>query len=99
MLPALFAVYWLSVLVWSLLAARLCEALSLRHPLLYDSLGRPALLASNGLRGDFALLRFLVGGRYRLLDDRSLVRLCGAMRVFLVVYVLVFLSLPSLALR
>ena len=99
LLPALFAVYWLSVLVWSLLAARLCAALSERHPLVYDALGRPAPLAAKGLRGDVALLRFLLGGRYRLLGDRRLVRLCGAMRTFLVVYVLVFLTLPGLALR
>jgi hypothetical protein len=99
LLPALFAVYWLSVLVWSLLAARLCGALSERHPLVYAALGRPALLAVNGLRGDMALLRFLLGGRYRFLDDRGLVRLCGAMRAFLVVYVLLFLTLPGLVLR
>jgi len=99
LLPALFAVYWLSVLVWSLLAARLCGALSERHPLVYAALGRPALLAATGLRGDVALLRFLLGGRYRFLDDRGLVRLCGAMRAFLFVYVLLFLTLPGLALR
>ncbi len=37
-------------------------------------------LAANGLRGDIALLRFLLGGRYRFLEDRKLVRLvapCG----------------------
>lgn len=99
LLPALFAVYWLSVLAWSLLAARLCGALSERHPLVYAALGRPAPLAANGLRGDVALLRFLLGGRYRFLDDRKLVRLCGAMRTLLVVYVLFFLTLPGLALR
>jgi hypothetical protein len=99
LLPALFAVYWLSVLAWSLLAARLCGALSERHPLVYAALGRPAPLAANGLRGDVALLRFLLGGRYRFLDDRKLVRLCGAMRTLLFVYVLFFLTLPGLALR
>jgi len=99
LLPALFAVYWLSVLVWSLLAARLCGALSARHPLVYAALGRPAPLAVSGLRGDVALLRFLLGGRYRFLEDRGIVRLCGAMRAFLVVYVLLFLTLPGLALR
>ncbi len=33
--PVLFAVYWSSVLVWFLMASRLCAALSQRHPLLY----------------------------------------------------------------
>ena len=103
LLPALFAVYWTSVLVWCLLASRLCEGLSRRHPLLYTALGRPAPLAANalkaGLQGDMALLRFLLGGRYRFLEDRGIVRLCGAMRALLCVYALFFLALPGLLLR
>lgn len=99
LLPALFAVYWTSVLLWCLMASRLCLALSRRHPLLYDALGRPAPLASKGLRGDIALLRFLVGGRYRFLQDRGLVRLCGTMRAFLCIYVIFFLAIPGLILR
>jgi hypothetical protein len=90
--PVLFAVYWSAVLVWCLLVSRLCEGLSRRHPLVYDALG-------SGLQGDFALLRFLLGGRYRFIEDRRLARLCGAMRVLLGVYVLFFLSLPAVILR
>lgn len=107
LLPVLFAVYWTSVLAWCLMASRLCKGLSLRHPLLYAALGSPAPLAVNtlgtdlktDLKGDMALLRFLLGGRYRLLDDRGLVRLCGVMRTLLCVYVLLFLALPGLLLR
>ena len=98
LLPVLFAVYWTSVLIWCLMASRLCEALSSRHPLLYAALGRPTPLAANDLKTDMALLRFLLGGRYRFLEDRGLVRLCGAMRTLLCVYVLFFLSLPGLLL-
>ena len=94
--PVLFVVYWTSVLVWCLLASRLCYDLSRRHPLVYASLGRPAPLAGSDLRGDFALLRFLLGRRYRFLGDRRLVRLCGTMHVLFCVYVLFFFSLPSL---
>jgi hypothetical protein len=97
--PVLFAVYWSSVLAWYLMASRLCGALSRRHPLLYDTLGRPALAGGSDFRGDFALMRFLIGRRDRLLDDRGLVRLCGAMRALLCVYALFFLSLPGLMLR
>lgn len=93
--PVLFSVYWCSVLVWCLLASRLCEALSRRHPLLYATLGRPALVGSN-LRGDLALLRFLLVGRDRFLRDRPVAVLCGTLRVLLCVYVLFFLTLPGL---
>lgn len=97
--PVLFAVYWSSVLAWYLMASRLCVALSRRHPLLYDTLGRPAVSGRSDLRGDLALMRFLLGRRDRFLDDRGLGRLCGAMRTFLCVYALFFLALPGLVLR
>jgi hypothetical protein len=98
--PVLFAVYWSSVLVWFLLASRLCEGLRCRHPLLYDALGRPAMaVGGSDMKGELALLRFLLVGRYRFLEDRGLVLLCGTMRAFLCVYVLVFLTLPGLMLR
>lgn len=93
--PVLFAVYWSSVLAWYLMASRLCVALSRRHPLLYDTLGRPALAGGSDFRGDFALMRFLLGRRDRFLNDRGLGRLCGAMRALLCVYALFFLSLPG----
>jgi hypothetical protein len=107
LMPALFAVYWSSVLVWCLMASRLCDGLSRRHPLLYAALGSPAPLAGidlkadlkADLKGDMALLRFLLGGRYRFMEDRGLIRLCGAMRTLLCIYVLFFLALPSLLLR
>jgi hypothetical protein len=97
--PVLFAVYWTSVLVWCFMASHLCESLSRRHPLLYDALGRPTPLGGNHLRGDVALLRFLLGGRYRFLEDRRIVRLCGAMRALLCVYFLFFLAVPGLMMR
>lgn len=97
--PVLFAVYWSAVLVWCLMASRLCERLSRRHPLLYEALGRPALAGrGNGLQGDLALLRFLLAGRDRFVGDRGVVRLCGAMRVLLCAYLLFFLTLPGLVL-
>lgn len=95
--PVLFCVYWCSVLMWCLLASRLCDALSRRHPLLYAALGRPALTGSD-LRGDLALMRFLFGGRDRSLGDRPVAVLCGTLRVLLCVYVLFFLALPGLLL-
>ena len=97
--PVLFVVYWSAVLVWCLMASRLCDSLSRRHPLVYDALGRPAPLDASGLRGDVALLGFLFRGRYRLLEDRGLARLCGAMRVLFCVYAIFFVSVPALFLR
>ena len=69
--PVLFAVYWSSVLVWFLLASRLCEGLRSRHPLLYDALGRPAMASGGG--GEMAGFGF-----YELSDSRMLGRAAGA---------------------
>jgi len=93
--PVLFAFYWLSVLVWCLLAERLCTGLSRRHPLLYAALGRPAHVGGTGLRGPLALLGFLMRRRDRFMDDEEIARLCGFMRTLLIVYALVFLSAPA----
>lgn len=99
LLPLFFVVYWISVLGWSLLVARLCQALRTRHPLVYDALGRPSLAAAGtGWRGELVLLRFLLARRYRFLEDRRLVWLCGTMRVLLVGYAAFFLTAPLMAL-
>jgi hypothetical protein len=98
LVPILFVVYWLSVLGWSLLVSRLCHGLRTRHPLLYESLGRPSLAAAGGVKGELGLLRFLFARRYRFLRDPGLVLLCGTMRFFLVGYVLLFFTLPAFAL-
>lgn len=89
--PGLFCVYWLSVLLWWRMAERLCAGLSGRHPLLWAALGRAAVR-------ELAILAFLLRRRDRFLGDRSLIRLCGAMRALLAGYVLLFLSLPGLLL-
>lgn len=92
----LFSVYWLSVLAWCVLAERLCSSLSRRHPLLYESIGRPAPLAAGaGMQDAVALLGFLLRRRDRHMDDPGLSRLCGAMRGLLIAYSLFFLTLPA----
>jgi hypothetical protein len=90
-MPLLFCTYWLSVLLWWLLAERLCAGLSLRHPLLWASLGRAATR-------EVAILDFLLRRRDRFLEDRALVRLCGAMRALLAGYCVFFLTVPALML-
>jgi hypothetical protein len=88
-IPCLFTVYWLSVLLWTLMAERLCAGLSRRHPLLWASLGRTRIR-------EMALLGFLLRRRDRFLQDRPLARLCGAMRALLTMYILTFLLAPAL---
>ncbi len=97
--PVLFAVYWLSVLSWCLLAERLCSSLSRRHPLVYEALGRPTPLAGSGMQDAVALLGFLLRRRDRYVDDPRLARLCGLMRGLLIAYSLFFLTVPAVLAR
>jgi hypothetical protein len=96
-LPLLFAVFWTSVLTWSLLAGRLAEGLRRRHPLVYDTLGPPVVAGPLGR--ELALLRFLLAGRYQVLDDPALVRLSGVLRTFLVAYAAFFAVAPVALLK
>lgn len=100
--PFVFLVYWLAVLCWTLLVARLHHGLRTRHPLVYQTLGRPAagrsLGSTLGVGAEVGLLRFLLARRYRFLRDPALTRLCGTMRVLLVGYAAFFLTVPVVAL-
>jgi len=88
--PLLFGFYWLTVLVWSLLAERLCGSLSRRHPLLYATLGHRTAAVS-----PLALVGFLLRRRDRFTGDEELARLCGFMRTLLILYALAFLTAPA----
>jgi hypothetical protein len=104
MLPVLFAVFWTSVLAWTLLVGRLTEALRRRHPLVYDALGGVGVAAAGpgrpmGVGRELALLRFLISGRYQFLDDPALARLCGVLRTFLLAYAAFFAVAPVLLLK
>lgn len=95
-IPCLFGVYWLSVLLWSLMADRLSAGLSRRHPLVWAALGRTAGVVGQGFAREAALLGFLLLRRDRFLGDRALGRLCGAMRALLAGFVVFFLTAPAL---
>jgi len=104
MLPVLFAVFWTSVLAWTLLVGRLTESLRRRHPLVYDALGGAEVAAAGpggqiGVGRELALLRFLISGRYQFLDDPALVRLCGLLRTFLLAYAAFFVVAPAVLLK
>jgi hypothetical protein len=98
-LPLLFAVFWASVLAWTLLAGRVDESLRRRHPLVHQALGAAALESPLLVGRELALLRFLVAGRYQRLGDPGLQRLCGLLRTLLLAYVAFFLVAPALMLR
>lgn len=60
----------------------LLRMLRLEHPTIWESLGRPSLIANNSPQNSLATLRFLFKGDYEDLDDAKLVRYCRFLRLF-----------------
>lgn len=98
LIPALFSVFWVSVLAWCLLVAGLERHLATRHPLVHAGLGRTGT-AGLPLGRELAVLRFLCAGRDRGLGDAGLGRRCNLLRLLLVGYTLFFLATPTLLAR
>jgi hypothetical protein len=98
LIPALFSVFWVSVLAWCLMVAGLERHLAARHPAVHAGLGR----TGNGnlpLGRELAMLRFLCAARDRGLGDSGLGRRCTALRLLLVGYTVFFLVTPTLLSR
>ncbi|MEO8352247.1 MAG: hypothetical protein ABI680_10995 [Chthoniobacteraceae bacterium] len=93
---ALYAVLGLAVLIWFVLMTRFFRILRIRHPKIYDQLGRPTLIKNNTIQNGIAWSRFLLGGRFRKLDDPGLTRLGSIMQVFFYVYLVMILTLFGL---
>lgn len=98
LVPALFAVFWVSVLAWCLLVAGLERRLAARHPLVHAALGRSdgGAVAGLPLGRELAVLRFLCTGRDRWLQDPELKRRCGLLRLLLAGYTAFFFATSAL---
>lgn len=97
--PVLITVIAVATLVWFVMMARLHRALRTRHAATYEMLGRPALFLNNSPQNGLATLRFLLGGKFRQLNDPELQRLGSFMQVLFYVHcsafaaaVVIFLS-------
>ena len=93
LLLSLFITLVVAAVVGLGLQHRLLTRLRTHHVLTLEALGRPTLIINNSLTNSVAVLRFLWRRDYRALDDSQLVRLAGRLRVILVVYVLLFVSI------
>ena len=79
------------VLVWFGLCANLFRILRIRHPEKYSSMGSPTLFWRNSPATGFALLKFIWRREDRVLGDGGLSKLTVAMRLFFMIYSLIFL--------
>jgi hypothetical protein len=63
-----------------------------RFPAIYESLGRPTQFANNSPQNSFAVLRFVLGGRFKETHDSEVIRLCHFIRVFTYSYWGIFVA-------
>ncbi len=91
-LPMMFLVMMTMVLIWFILMNRLFKILRTRHPNTYDSIGRPTLFLNNNIQNGLLTLRFLLGRRYRQIQDPELHSVGNFLNVFFWFYLIVFAS-------
>lgn len=87
------------VLVWFALCKVLFNRLERAHPQKYEAMGRPSLILRNNLANNWSFLKFLARREYVALSDTFLTKLCAAMRVYFVVYGVLFVVLVVVVLR
>ncbi len=94
--PLLFLLFVLCALVSYAMMTQLYRILRERHPAVYDSLGQPTLFWNNSMKNGFAVLAFILGGRFRETHDPEVIRLCRFIRVFSYAYWVFFVAVVVL---
>jgi hypothetical protein len=91
--PVVFGVMFVSVFVWFGLCHRLFKLLEARHPEKFSEMGRPSLIMNNSVSNNISFMKFLLKREYRELNAPLISNLGRAMRVFFVVFCVVFMFL------
>jgi len=90
--PVIFLVFLISFIVSYAMMAQLHRVLRERHPAIYDSLGQPTLFWNNSMKNSFAVLGFILSGRFRETHDAEVIRLCRFIRAFNYAYLAFFVA-------
>jgi hypothetical protein len=80
--PLIFLVGLVCVIVSYAMMARLYRMLRERHSEIYDSLGQPTLFWNSSLKNHFAVMGFILRGRFKETRDPEVIQLCRSLRAF-----------------
>jgi hypothetical protein len=94
--PVIFLIFVVCLLVSYATTSQLLRLLRERHPTVYDSLGQPTLFWNNSMKNSFAVLGFILGGRFRETHDSEVIRLGRFLRVFSYAYWAFFIAVVVL---
>ena len=78
--PLIFLAFLVCFIVGYATMAQLQRMLRERHPAVYDSLGQPTLFWNNSPKNSFAMLGFILSGRFMETHDPEVIRLCRFIR-------------------
>jgi hypothetical protein len=84
--PVIFLAFLFCAVASYAMMTHLYRMLRERHPAVYDSLGQPTLFWNNSMKNSFAILAFILGGRFRETHDPEIIRLCRFIRGFSYAY-------------
>jgi len=93
--PIIFLVFFLCFIASYVMMAQLHRALRKRHPAIYDSLGQPTLFWNNSPKNSFAVLGFILSGRFRETHDVEIIRFCRFIRAFNCAYLAFFVAVVT----
>jgi hypothetical protein len=90
---SLFTILMAMVFIWFGLCIWVFRRLENRHHEKYIELGKPSLFLRNNIQNNWFFIRFLWRAEYSTLNDPSLSKTCNFMKIFFIIYSLLFFSL------
>jgi len=89
----LFPILLAMVAVWFPMVIWVFSRLRTRHPEKYEQLGSPSLIWNNSMRNQWLFTKFMFSGQFHEFVDVALSRAIIFMRVWLIAYLVLFLTL------
>jgi hypothetical protein len=94
--PVIFLAFLVCLVVSYATTSHVPRVLRERHRAVYDSLGQPTLFWNNSMKNSFAVLAFILGGRFSETHDSEVIRLGRFLRAFSYAYWAFFIAVVVL---
>ena len=93
---AMFIILMAMVLIWFGLCIWTFRRLEKAHPQKYLEMGKPSLFLRNNIENGWLFLKFLWRSEYMKLGDSRLAGICSFMKIFFVIYCVLFVSMIAI---
>jgi len=89
----LFGIIFLSTLLWFFLCHRMQRILAVKHPEVYEKMGKPTLFLNNSIQNGRLFNKFLFKRQWKELGDSELDDLGSKMLVYIFIHSSLFIAL------